>query len=111
MRTVIIALCLSASLSAQSLKLAYAAVVVGNAADLWTTQQAFGRGAVEGNPLVAGRPPVATLAVAKVAITTVVLLGMRSLANHGHPRVAAIVGWLDGAGSMAIAAHNNRVNR
>ena len=86
-------------------------IVVGcNAADLTTTYQAFNRGAVEGNHIVAGQPRV-TLALTKASATAAVVLAAKLLDEHGHPRAARVVAFVDAGVTCAAAAHNTRVAR
>lgn len=88
----------------------YLVMVAGNVADLWTTQSAIGRGALETNPVLAGSSR-ATLALAKVGGTVAFAVVMRALEAHGHPTIAKWFGYVDGAAMFAVAAHNARVQR
>jgi hypothetical protein len=88
----------------------YVVMVAGNVADLWTTQQAFSRGAIEGNGLIGGRP-IVKLALMKMSFTCAMALAMRTLTAHGHPRIATVLGYVDGGITFGVAAHNHRVAR
>lgn len=88
----------------------YAVMVLGNVADLWTTQQAFTRGAVEGNGMIGGNP-IVKIAAMKVSFTFAVALAMKTLAAHGHPKAARVLGYVDGGLTFAVSAHNHRVAR
>lgn len=89
---------------------AYAAMVGGNAADLWTTHDAFSRGAVEGNGILNGHP-ITILTLSKLSCVLAIGLVMRRLERHGHPRVAKFLGYIDGGVTSAVAWHNARVQR
>jgi len=87
----------------------YVWMIAGNAADLWTTRQAFQRGAVEGNGIVTGRP-FGVLTASKVSFVTGLTLAMRLLETHGHPRAAKVLGYVDGTIAFGVTAHNGTVN-
>ena len=91
----------------------YVAVVAGNAADVLSTNAAFQRGAVEVNPITGfvGSSNIAPILIEKVAVTVTIIAAMRYYASHGHPKAAKVIGYLDGAGMLAVSAHNARVNR
>ncbi len=88
----------------------YVVLVAGQVADLWTTQAAIGRGAVETNPGLAGTSR-ATLALTKVGGTVVLVGLMRLMETHGHPTAAHVFGYLSGGASVALAISNARVQR
>jgi len=88
----------------------YVLMVAGNAADLWTTKAAFDRGAQEANSIMAGLS-IGQIAVAKGATTAGMVILMRFLETHGHPRVAKVIGYVDAGATFTAAAHNHRVQR
>lgn len=87
----------------------YVVMVGGNAADLTTTHAALetGRGH-EGNPAWRRRD-IGTLTVAKIGGVAALAVVMRTLETHGHPRAAKILGYVDGALTFGVAAHNGRI--
>lgn len=89
---------------------AYSVMVVGNVADIWTTHQAFGRGAQENNGITT-TSRIGLLALSKVSAVIAVGMAMRLLERHGHPRIARVVGILDGGATAAAAVHNHRTAR
>lgn len=89
---------------------AYLAMTAGNGADLATTQQAFQRGAHEGNGLTS-TTRIGPLAASKVSFTVGLALAMRLLDAHGHPTAARVLGFVDGGVTFGVAAHNFGVGR
>lgn len=90
----------------------YAAAIVGNAADLVTTRQAFAHGATEINPLISGiGSSSAGISAVKIGFTSLLLIEMRYLSTHGHPTAAKWIGYVDGAIMLGVAAHNRTVAR
>ena len=89
---------------------AYSAMVAGNVADIWTTHQAFGRGAQEGNGITT-TSRIGFLALSKVSAVMAVGMAMRLLERHGHPRIAQVLGILDGGATVGAAVHNHRIAR
>lgn len=90
---------------------AYSVMVAGNVADLWTTHDALSSGrAHEGNPVLA-RQGIGTITVAKVCGVVAIGVAMRTLAQHGHPKVARALGFLDGGVTFTAAMHNQQVGR
>jgi hypothetical protein len=89
----------------------YLVLTVGNSLDLLTTVQAMtsGRGQ-EGNPLFRQTTPAGLVAI-KTGSTVAVALLMRHLGQHGHPRLAKVLGYSLGIGLTGIAARNARVGR
>lgn len=116
-RTVMVAACVAGAASASAQEriaspdwTAYSVMVAGNAADLWTTRQAFQRGAHEGNGITS-TTRIGWLAVSKASAVLAVGMTMRLLERRGHPRIARVVGYLDGGATFAAAIHNHRVAR
>lgn len=114
-RAVLVAacLCFASSASAQEIKpdwTAYTVMVTGNVADLWTTKAAFDAGAREGNGLTT-TSRIAPLALSKVSAVVGIGLAMRLLEQHGHPRIAKALGFVDGGVTFGAAVHNRRVAR
>lgn len=90
---------------------AYSVMVAGNVADLWTTQSALASGrAHEGNPALQ-RQGIGTITVAKVCGVVAIGVAMRTLAQHGHPKVARVLGFVDGGVTFTAAMHNQQVGR
>lgn len=107
----ILLLCLVPHVASAQSPAPYAVVIAGNVADIWTTQRAFDRGLVEGNPLLGQHPKFSTLVATKVATTAVTILAMRTLASHGHPTLAKVLGYTLGGVTLAVAGHNERAGR
>lgn len=90
---------------------AYSVMAAGNMADLWTTKIALDSGrAHEGNPALE-RQGIGTITVAKTCGVAVVVVAMRYLETHGHPKVAKTLGFIDGAVLFGVSAHNLQVVR
>lgn len=86
----------------------YTVMVAGNVADLWTTKAAFDAGAHEGNGLTS-TTRIAPIALSKACFAVGLGLAMRQLERHGHPRIAQLLGYVDGGVTFAAAAHNARL--
>lgn len=84
-------------------------VIGGAIADGATTHQAFGRGAIESNPLYDGLGEGGAIAV-HAALTAGELVALRHLAKR-RPRLATGLAIALGAISFAAAAHNSGVCR
>ncbi len=89
---------------------AYLTMLAGNGADLVTTQQAFQRGAHEGNGLTS-TSRIGPLAASKVSFTLGLGLAMHLLDTHGHKRAARALGFVDGGVTFGVALHNHGVGR
>lgn len=89
---------------------AYSVMVAGNVADIWTTHQAFSRGAQEGNGLTSTQR-IGSIAISKACAVFAVGMTMRLIERHGHPRIAKAVGWFDGSVTFGAALHNHRIAR
>ncbi len=91
----------------------YVVLVSGNVADIVTTSQCFNRGRCsEGN----GGPLEGTRNIVPLTLTKGIFVGclgylMHSLETHGHPRIAKVIGYVDGGVTFAAAMHNTRVAR
>jgi|GEM_PF-6992891 len=88
----------------------YIVMISGNVADIVTTQQAFSRGAHEGNGLT-DTNKIGVLALQKASFTFAVGLAMHLLETHGHPKAAKALGYIDGSITWGVAAHNHGVAR
>lgn len=88
----------------------YISLAVGNSLDFLTTQQAFNRGAVEANPLMANGS-LQQIAATKAITTGVLVLTVYFLQKTGHPKTAHWLGLIDGGATGFIAWHNNGVGR
>lgn len=89
----------------------YVVLTLGSSVDLATTLEAIhsGRGQ-EGNPFLSHGGD-AGLVTVKVVSTAAVAVLMNSLAKRGHPRAAAILGYVVGGTLTLVAAHNAKVGR
>lgn len=88
----------------------YGVMVGGNVADIWTTGQAFQRGAHEGNGITSTNR-IGPLAVSKACAVVAIAVAMRLLERRGHPTIARVVGYLDSGVTVAAAVHNTKVAR
>jgi hypothetical protein len=88
--------------------LSIAALVGGQALDVGSSIQQFGRGNVESNPMYAwmGERPSAGLTAVKALQTALAVRAMKKLADSGHPTAAKVVGYLGGAAGAAAGAYN-----
>lgn len=115
-RAVLVAICLAGATTASAQErprpdwTAYSVMVGGNVADLWTTHQAFQRGAHEGNGITSTNQ-IVPLALSKACATFAIGMTMRLLERHNHPRIAKVIGYLDGGVTFAAARHNHGVAR
>lgn len=82
----------------------------GNVADTLATQQALGSGrAIEGNPALPNH--YGAITAIKALITLPELLGEQWLNNHGHDRLAKIMGYGIGGFGAVNALHNMQVGK
>jgi hypothetical protein len=80
-----------------------AALVAGQAFDVWTTQHALGRGCREGNAgLYGAQPSTGRLVAMKTVMVLPAALAGVWLQKGGHPRLARAIGY--GAGSVGVMA-------
>jgi len=93
--------------AAQGLKIDAAIVLAGHGADLWTTQNALGRGGRElvGPSAVGGLPGRAAL---KVGLSAGVLALCHERRKHGHKNQARVLAVLAGLGGAIPAVLNLR---
>lgn len=78
----------------------------GNAADLFSTLQALGRGAKETNPILGSNP--ARNAAVKAGLTAATAYGLDKL-SHKHKKLALAFSLIGGGVGTAAAIHNARV--
>jgi hypothetical protein len=89
---------------------AVGAIVLGNVADIVSTEIALQRpGLREGNPVL-GQSATQRIAV-KAAGTAVQVWIVRKLDRSGHPKLARVVGYSAGAALTGVAWHNWRAGR
>ncbi len=85
----------------------YVVMASGQAADWWTTDRAFSRGAVEVNPaLPTNSGEIAAVKAGQIFLT---VFAMRYLETHQHAKLAKGIGYVSGAFSFSLAVHNSRV--
>ncbi len=89
------------------MKLALASMILARSLDATSTCLAFGRGAVEGDPLVPGSSCKASVAF-QAALTTGQVFGLTRLSKT-HPRLAQGLAWAVVAIESGAAFHNSRV--
>lgn len=79
--------------------------IAGNAADLITTKQVLDAGGHESNTTINGSsfPHIAATKAITVGLTVV---AMKVLAAHGHPKIAAVLGFGSGFLGFGAAYHN-----
>ena len=101
----------AAPVSAQAL-VPSVALVSGSGADLITTLYVLHTtpGAREGNPFLShGGDP--GLIAGKVATATALVVALRTLTAHGHPRWAKVIGYGAGITLGGLAARNASLSR
>jgi len=88
--------------------LSIAALVGGQAMDVGSSIQQFGRGNIESNPMYSwmGERPSAGLTAMKALQTALAVRAMKKLADSGHPTAAKVVGYLGGAAGAAAGMYN-----
>lgn len=79
--------------------------VAGNVADLITTRDVLNAGGHESNTTLNGSifPHIAATKAITVGLTVV---AMKVLADHGHPKIAAVLGFGSGFVGFGAAYHN-----
>jgi len=108
MRTaLVLLLLLPASAGAQGLILPSTVFVASGVADIVTTRQAIGRGAVEANPIM-GQGATRQIVIKSVG-TTAIILAARADARRGHPTRAKALLYVGSALWFGVAAHNHTV--
>lgn len=84
----------------------YLVMTGGNVSDLLTTVAALNTGYLhEGNPFNS-RNNTTPIIITKIIGTVSIAAVMYALNHLGHPKVARTIGYLDGALTFGVAAHN-----
>lgn len=89
-----------------------AALLAGSTLDLASTLHALRTvpGAEEGNPILS-HGGTAGLVVTKVALTAAIVYAITRISKQGHPKAAAVIGYVGGIAFAGIAFHNTQVGR